>query len=54
MTYAAQRGAPTPAIAAGRPEERDAHGVAWVDDYAWIRAARRLWVERRGSGCRGR
>ena len=38
MTDAAQRGAPTPPIAARRPEQRHAHGVAWVDDYAWIRA----------------
>ena len=38
MTDAAQRGAPTPPIAARRPQERHAHGVAWVDDYAWIRA----------------
>jgi oligopeptidase B len=38
MTDTAQRGAPTPPIAATRPEQRHAHGVAWVDDYAWIRA----------------
>ena len=38
MTDAAQRGAPTPPIAARRPQERHTHGVAWVDDYAWIRA----------------
>jgi oligopeptidase B len=38
MTDAAPRGAPTPPIAARRPEQRHAHGVAWVDDYAWIRA----------------
>ena len=38
MTDAAQRGAPTPPIAARKPEQRQAHGVAWIDDYAWIRA----------------
>ena len=38
MTDAAQRGAPPPPIAATRPQQRHAHGVAWVDDYAWIRA----------------
>jgi oligopeptidase B len=38
MTEAAQRGAPTPPIAAKKPQQRNAHGVAWVDDYAWIRA----------------
>ena len=38
MNDAAQRGAPPPPIAAKRPEQRHAHGVAWVDDYAWIRA----------------
>jgi oligopeptidase B len=32
------RGAPAPPIAAKRPQERHAHGFAWVDDYAWIRA----------------
>ena len=32
------RGAPTPPIAAKRPEERHAHGVSWRDDYAWLRA----------------
>jgi len=38
MTEAAQRGAPTPPVAAKKPERREAHGVAWVDDYSWIRA----------------
>jgi oligopeptidase B len=38
MTEAAPRGAPTPPIAAKKPDQRHAHGVAWVDDYAWIRA----------------
>ena len=38
MPLAELRGAPTPPIAARRPQERSAHGVAWVDDYAGIRA----------------
>jgi oligopeptidase B len=38
MTDKAQRGAPKPPVAAKKPEQRSAHGVAWVDDYAWIRA----------------
>ena len=38
MTDAKPRGAPPPPVAAKHPEPRQAHGVAWVDDYAWIRA----------------
>jgi oligopeptidase B len=38
MTDKAQRGAPKPPVAARKPAQRHAHGVAWVDDYAWIRA----------------
>jgi oligopeptidase B len=34
----APRAAPTPPVAPRRPEQRSAHDVAWVDDYAWIRA----------------
>ena len=32
MTEAAQRGAPTPLIAARKAQQRQAHGVAWADD----------------------
>ena len=32
------RGGPTPPAADKRAQERHAHGVAWRDDYAWIRA----------------
>ena len=38
MIDKAQRGAPKPPVAAKKPGQRHAHGVAWVDDYAWIRA----------------
>ncbi len=38
MPHAKPRGAPTPPRAAKRPHENHAHGVSWIDDYAWIRA----------------
>jgi len=38
MTNANPRGAPTPPIAARKPQRREAHGFAWTDDYSWIRA----------------
>ena len=38
MPNAKPRGQTAPPIAAKRPHENEAHGVAWRDDYAWIRA----------------
>ncbi len=38
MPQATPRGGPTPPRAEKRPIERQAHGVSWRDDYAWIRA----------------
>jgi oligopeptidase B len=38
MPPAKPRGGLTPPAADKRPQERHAHGVAWIDDYAWIRA----------------
>jgi oligopeptidase B len=38
MPPAKPRGGPTPPRAEKRPIERQAHGVSWRDDYAWIRA----------------
>jgi oligopeptidase B len=38
MPLAKARGEPTPPIADKRPQENQAHGVAWIDDYAWMRA----------------
>jgi oligopeptidase B len=38
MTQSKTRGEIAPPIARKQPEPRSAHGVHWVDDYAWIKA----------------
>jgi oligopeptidase B len=39
MTQQKIPGPPVPPTAPKHPEARSAHGVQWVDDYAWIKAA---------------